>query len=769
MGDNQNIISLEEGWNHKIKANAIDPLETMLDEGFKKTRLFSNADYANIYTICYNMCTQKQPYNWSEQLYQRHGETIASYLERKVVPAFKDKHGELLLKEFVLRGENHKIMNKWHQKFFMYLDRYHVKYHQLPPLEEAGLRYFKSICFDSVKQEVTNSMISLINDERNGAIVDKELLRSSVQIFETMGMGSLDAYVTDFETQFTESTREFYAQKAQLWLEHDSLPSYLKHVEKALETEKMRVQSYLNSETEAKVLECVEQETLQKKEMELLEKEGSGCRVLLANDMLEDLSRLYRLFERIDGCLNPIAEIFKSYITAMGNDKIDQRLARVESMGAKEGEKSSEKESPDDPQYIKDLLSVHDKYQQMANEQFDANMLFQRALKDAYVELVNRDVGKFKTAEMISCFCDRLLKSGSSEKLSDREVEEFLEKTVQLFSYLTDKDMFGDIYRNQLAKRLLNQRSASDDMERLMISKLKLKCGAQFTAKMEGMLNDLSIGTEHTQSFEKYYKENPDRTGLGKMDFSVQVLTSGYWPSFKVIEVSLPPIMKKCTNVFKEYYDMKTPNRRIQWTYSLGHCIVRANIAAPSKWYDISVTTLQAIALLAFNQDSNCPGGVEGNPVTFTQLQQSLELPDDVLKKVVHSLSCGQYKILTRTSGEGSAPTSKGAIKVTDVFAFNNKFSCPKKKIRIPMALLDDNHNPKRVEEDRSIAIEAAIVRIMKARLTLAHQQLVAEVLSQLAFFKPDPKVIKKRIEALIDREYLERDPDNPNTYKYMA
>lgn len=52
--------------------------------------------------------------------------------------------------------------------------------------------------------------------------------------------------------------------------------------------------------------------------------------------------------------------------------------------------------------------------------------MFQRALKDAFVELVNRDVGKFKTAELISSFCDRLMKS--SEKLSDAEVESFLEK-----------------------------------------------------------------------------------------------------------------------------------------------------------------------------------------------------------------------------------------------------------------------------------------------------------------------------------------------------
>jgi hypothetical protein len=48
-----------------------------------------------------------------------------------------------------------------------------------------------------------------------------------------------------------------------------------------------------------------------------------------------------------------------------------------------------------------------------------------------------------------ACVPRRLLKTGSTEKLSDTEIEEYLEKTVQLFSYLTDQDLFAEIYRNQ--------------------------------------------------------------------------------------------------------------------------------------------------------------------------------------------------------------------------------------------------------------------------------------------------------------------------------
>ncbi len=58
--------------------------------------------------------------------------------------------------------------------------------------------------------------------------------------------------------------------------------------------------------------------------------------------------------------------------------------------------------------------------------------------------------------------------------------------------------------------------------------------------------------------------------------------------------------------------------------------------------------------------------------------------------------------------------------------------------------------------------IDAAIVRIMKTRKTLSHKLLVSELMVQLKFPVRGAD-LKKRIESLIDREYLERDSSDPN------
>jgi cullin 1 len=263
---------------------------------------------------------------------------------------------------------------------------------------------------------------------------------------------------------------------------------------------------------------------------------------------------------------------------------------------------------------------------------------------------------------------------------------------------------------------------------------------------MEGMLADLAVGSQQRSEFEQRMRQVDT-----KLDFGVQVLTTGFWPTYKSPEVTLTEEMLKCMNVFKEWHDQKHQKRKLSWVVTQGSASVRGIFG--KKSYDIQVTTLQAIALEALSG---------GETLGFEDLLQRLNLEESILKPLMHSLSCGKYKVITKTPASNK-------INATDMFVANVKFSSNMRKIRIPMASLDQSFNTKKVEEDRSIAIEAAIVRIMKARKTLQHQQLLSEVLAQLSFFNPNPRVVKKRIEALVDREYLERSADKAGVYNYLA
>lgn len=57
--------------------------------------------------------------------------------------------------------------------------------------------------------------------------------------------------------------------------------------------------------------------------------------------------------------------------------------------------------------------------------------------------------------------------------MSEQEIETILDKTMVLFRFLLEKDVFERYYKTHLAKRLLLNKSVSDDFEKNMISKLK--------------------------------------------------------------------------------------------------------------------------------------------------------------------------------------------------------------------------------------------------------------------------------------------------------
>lgn len=403
---------------------------------------------------------------------------------------------------------------------------------------------------------------------------------------------------------------------------------------------------------------------------------------------------------------------------------------------------------------------------------------FRASLKEAFEFIVNEEganaggkargysSGSNRLAELMAKFADAKLRG--EKGVSESQVEAQLERLMTLFRFVHAKDVFEAFYKKDLAKRLILNKSSSIDLERSMVLKLKVECGANFTNKLEGMFKDVDLSQDIMKSYLEHRAEkNSSSSSIGGdasgPDTTVQVLTTGYWPTYPSMEVKLPASVAAKRDHFSEFYLSKYHGRRLAWQHSLSHCIVRAWFPKGRK--ELEVSLFQTLVLLCFNHQQHAADGAD-LPIRFTDILAQTSIEKEELKRTLQSLACGKVRVLTKD------PKGKEVV-ATDVFRFNADFKENRYRIKINSVQLKEtaaeqakvNEN---VARDRGYSIDAAIVRIMKARKVMTHNLLISEVLAQLVF-PSGASDVKKRIESLIEREYLERDADSSSTYKYLA
>ncbi|CAF1291540.1 unnamed protein product [Adineta steineri] len=104
----------------------------------------------------------------------------------------------------------------------------------------------------------------------------------------------------------------------------------------------------------------------------------------------------------------------------------------------------------------------------------------------------------------------------------------------------------------------------------------------------------------------------------------------------------------------------------------------------------------------------------------------------------------------------------------------DESFKSKKVKINLNQAVKlveqkDAENDGQKIEEERNFLIQAAIVRTMKARKQLDYNSLIEQIIPQLTSkFQPKILMIKKCIELLIEKEYLERDAKDITLYRYL-
>jgi cullin-4 len=605
---------------------------------------------------------------------------------------------QLLLETVEAAWHTHCAQMSLIRSIFLYLDRtYVIQSANVCSLWAMGLQLFRKHleAATELPPKIVAGVLALVQKERAGDMVKRQLMRNLLRM-----LWHLQIYSPLFETAFLEASKAFYLEEGHVKIAQLDVPSYLLHVERRLQEENERVGHYLDAQTRKPLVAVLDCTLLEVHVQDILDK---GLETLIAQHRVSDLQRLYVLLGRVNG-LSQIKTGFGALVRRVGTEIVMNE------------ERSGE--------MVKDLLDLKSNMDVVLEQAFESNEELGHALKDAFEALIN--VRQNKPAEHVAKYIDAQLRSGG-KGVSEQELEALLDRVLTLFRFIQGKDVFEAFFKKDLAKRLLLNKSASIDAEKSIISKLKQECGSGFTKKLEGMFKDMELSRDIAIAFAQSQSKKDLQAKIGS-EISVHVLTTGYWPAYPPAPLNLPKELLDHQEAFEKFYLSKHQGRRLSWHNSLAHCSLKARIGllpngkadAPKE---LLVSLYQAAILLLFNDTESMP---------YSAIAHAVGMEDKELRVTLQSLACAKIRVLNKE------PKGRD-VDDTDVFHLNSKFDVKQLRIKINSIQLKETQeeNDKTTEsvfQDRQYQVDAAVVRVMKARKSLSHALLISELFKMLKF-----------------------------------
>ncbi|GMT04619.1 hypothetical protein PENTCL1PPCAC_26793, partial [Pristionchus entomophagus] len=756
----------------------VDQTLTMLQTAIKEIQKKNNGglSFEELYRNAYTMVLHKH----GEKLYNALRDVVRQHLKdsiRKNVSASMD---DRFLTTLNSAWSEHTTAMVMIRDIFMYMDRVYVEQQKCEPVYNLGIGIFRDeiVRQDRVSDHLKKVLLDMVADERAGITIKWDGIKTACAMLVALGIENKHVYEVDFEAPFLKDTAEYYKAASQKFLEENCASVYVQKVETCISDETDRAMRYLDKDTKNKLLQVLEDVLVSQHMQTVVDMENSGLKAMMRDDKVAELRSLYHLLRRVPNGLNVMTSCMSEYLRSIGEKLVDD----VEGVGTDASDAAAAAAKKDPVKFIQELIDLKDRFDHFLKDAFDNDSNFKNKIQSDFEFFFNKNK---RSPEFLSLYIDDKLKKGQ-KCLNDNEMESMLDRSMVLFRFLSEKDAFEKYYKQHVAKRLLLDKSVSDDAEKQMITKLKTECGCQFTQRLESMFKDKEIWSTLQSNFKEYSAAHP---GVLQMEVSVRVLTAGIWPTQSAApQCVLPDSCQDAFDHFKNYYTGAHNGRKITLNTLLGSADIKATFygatpnadelsqqeteAGPSSRDPVpkrkeehkilQVNTHTMILLMRFNIRPK---------FTFEQLKADTQIPERDLQRCLQSLSMGKpaQRILLR-KGKGKE------IEDQDEFSVNDLYTSKLTRIRIQNITNKSETEPERketrnkIDEDRKHEVEAAIVRIMKARKSLQHNDLVVEVTEQLqSRFKPDPILIKMRIESLIEREYIKRSEDNHRIYQYQA
>jgi Cullin family/Cullin protein neddylation domain len=652
-------------------------------------------------------------------------------------------------------------------------------------VDDLCMLLWRTVVFADVKEALTRSICSRLNEDRNGArVVDVDVARDVISSFVTIGVRparhrhssdddgepSLELYKV-LESAVVLAARDFYTYEAfnmvalagrissagaddeQRVL---AIVSFLDAVDSTLSAEEARIDLYFGSaETKAAVVGALDQTLLQAHVGVL----RSAFVPLLGAAGVPQLARylgvLLQLIERINASASgELARQFTAFVHGKADLALDVLAPNALANPAI------------DQLYGEALLCIYLRYAELIAA-FANPAPFRQALHDVFRRLVNGNPltrGGIDSALALASCIDDILRGAidlSAVLANGADAKDALHWLIDgVAVQLESKQAFVDEYTRRCAERILQRCSQFPDHEHTILEKLKHHCGETATATLTRLFDDVY----ESAAFQEALLEktaSPKSTTKSKrrsaaaassslptdrvhaLDFNVLLLSPRTWlpepvarARFNVSADDELFVLRAFEERLHALFLARHPGKRLEML----HHYARGHLATSycDRQYTLSCTGLQIGVLLNFN-------GVAFN--TVKQLRARTSLPADVLAATLESLVAAQVLV-----HDAPHPT----------YRLNRRFSCDRERVDVAdlqPAFERNNSQTTRTKElsvSSQLSLQAAVIRVAKQHRRLAHRELCKHVVDQLASqFSPQTDDIHSAIAHCIRQRFI--------------
>ena len=709
---------------------------------YNVNKLFTNKEYVtraiyiNIYTKIYNFCTKKVSFRsnideFKQKLFNERKEfynnlveiltNICKNLKKEII------NSQNIIDKYNILFDNYSLCSNILDNMFEYFNRVFIretdKYDFICIIDTCKFIWFKEILI-TLNNKFYHNILFIINNERKTNYLNNLYnIKIFLKSYQTLSINYDKDLYKEYNINFKDVNSIYKSLFEQRYL------SDTKNYCISLNITQLSILEYIQNSNKIIELELeLCEKNLFKITFEQIKMIFTKNLILdnhnyLENNLLDSLksnnhnvsTQLYKFYEKY---CDEILKEDEDNIIAISFSKFCKEYLDTKF-------KSIEYKETTFKEFMSLILDIYSFLKSIINDIFNNNNFVEKKF-DAIFR------AKFNTNSSIACeniakYINFVMKQCNKDNIEIDEHDEF-DKIISLLKYVKDKDYLEAFLMKCLSGRLLNKTNL--DFEHILINKLKLLFGGEFINKMNSMMSDIHISKGLSDEYKTH--ESFDK-GL-----EVSVITNFIWNMSKYKQVDYPDSLQTKINSFTNFYNRKFKGRKLEWNNNLisgevvCHCF--------NKKYIFNASIYQLDILQNFNKLDSIK-------------KENLDLDSPHLKSLI------KFNILK---------------EVDDNIVLNKDYKSKKIKQSISnykMKTKENTHNKEKekIDFDRNLVIQSAIVRIMKTRKTLQHNELISQTVSHIDKFSTQISAIKKNIETLIEKDYLERAEGNRNIYNYLA